>query len=89
MLHHFRFILPLLPLDKDGLTPLHYYDSAIQIARNSSVLLSEQEFELGTAAAKEIMQHLILCLAEEGSPDNSTLEPNILFQQEQSNSGNS
>ncbi|KIL70654.1 hypothetical protein M378DRAFT_183271 [Amanita muscaria Koide BX008] len=56
MLHHFRFILPLLPLDKDGLTPLHYYDSAIQIARNSSVLLSEQEFELGTAAAKEIMQ---------------------------------
>lgn len=56
MLHHFRFILPLLPRDKDGLTPLHYFDSAIQIARNASHLLTEQEFELGIEAAKNIMQ---------------------------------
>lgn len=56
MLHHFRFILPLLPRDKDGLTPLHYYDSAIQIARNASQPLTEREFELGIEAAKNIMQ---------------------------------
>ena len=56
MLHHFRFILPLLPRDKDGLTPLHYFDSAIQITRNASHLLTEQEFELGIEAAKNIMQ---------------------------------
>ena len=56
MLHHFRFILPLLPRDKDGLTPLHYFDSAIQIARNASQLLTEEEFELGIEAAKNIMQ---------------------------------
>ena len=56
MLHQFRFTLPLLPRDKDGLTPLHYYDSAIQIARNASEPLTEQEFELGMEAAKAIMQ---------------------------------
>ncbi|KAF8633989.1 hypothetical protein AX15_001165 [Amanita polypyramis BW_CC] len=56
MLHQFRFILPLLPRDKDGLTPLHYYDSAIQIARNASDPLTVQEFELGMGAARDIMQ---------------------------------
>lgn len=54
MLHHFRFILPLLPLDEDGLTPLHYYDSAIHLARISSSELSENEFELGMTAASDI-----------------------------------
>jgi hypothetical protein len=71
MLHHFRFILPLLPRDKDGLTPLHYYDSAVQISRHASAHLTEQEFELGMEAAKEIMQNLILCLADEGTVDGS------------------
>ncbi|KAJ8084214.1 hypothetical protein PM082_002981 [Marasmius tenuissimus] len=49
MLHHFRFILPLLKTDTDddGLTPLHYYDSAIQLARNSHREPTEKEFELG------------------------------------------
>ncbi|KAK1223792.1 hypothetical protein PQX77_013316 [Marasmius sp. AFHP31] len=49
MLHHFRFILPLLrtDTDDDGLTPLHYYDSAIQLARNSYREPTEKEFELG------------------------------------------
>lgn len=56
MLHHFRFILPLLTSDDDELTPLHYYDSAIQLARNSASEPSEQEFEIGIGAANEIMR---------------------------------
>ncbi|KAF8640765.1 hypothetical protein AX17_000415 [Amanita inopinata Kibby_2008] len=66
MLHHFRFIIPLLPRDKDGLTPLHYYDSVIQIARNASDQLTEREFETGMEAAEKILQNLSLCLAEDG-----------------------
>ena len=54
MLHHFRFILPLLPKDKDGLTPLHYYDSGIQLARNSGVEPTELEYSRSMAAACEI-----------------------------------
>lgn len=54
MLHHFRFILPLLPRDEDGLTDLHYYDSAIQVAQLSRAELLEEEFELGRAAAERI-----------------------------------
>ncbi|KAK2461777.1 hypothetical protein APHAL10511_006240 [Amanita phalloides] len=80
MLHHFRFILPLLPRDKDGLTPLHYYDSAIQIARNASEPLTEREFELGIEAAKNIMQNLILCLADEGMGDKLSL-PSLVSSQ--------
>ncbi|KAG6845977.1 hypothetical protein H0H87_011025 [Tephrocybe sp. NHM501043] len=57
MLHHFRFILPLLPVDEDGLTPLHYYDAAIQLARNGgTAALKEQEFEIGIGAAEEILK---------------------------------
>ncbi|KAG6901851.1 hypothetical protein C0995_007237 [Termitomyces sp. Mi166 len=57
MLHHFRFILPLLPVDSDGLTPLHYYDSAVQLARNGGAgALGEQEFEIGIGAAEEILK---------------------------------
>jgi hypothetical protein len=65
MLHHFRFILPLLPRDKDGLTPLHYYDSAVQISRHASAHLTEQEFELGMEAAKGIMQKYVHALRKE------------------------
>ena len=54
MLHHFRFILPLLPKDEDGLTPLHYYDSGIQLARNSGVEPTEMEYIRCMAAAYEI-----------------------------------
>jgi hypothetical protein len=56
MLYHFRFILPLLPVDEDRLTPLHYYDSAIQLARNSNNELSEEEFEMGMRGAGEIVK---------------------------------
>jgi hypothetical protein len=56
MLHHFRFILPLLPVDEYGLTPLHYYDSAIQLARYSNAELSENEFEMGMKPASEILR---------------------------------
>jgi hypothetical protein len=54
MLHHFRFLLPLLKKDEDGMTPLHYYDSAIQLARNSAAELTEEEFEVSMSAAHEI-----------------------------------
>ena len=54
MLHHFRFILPLLPRDEDGLTPLHYYDSAVQLARHASREPTESEFIVGMNAAAEI-----------------------------------
>lgn len=54
MLHHFRFLLPLLKKDVDGMTLLHYYDSAIQLARNSAAELTEEEFEVSMSAAHEI-----------------------------------
>ncbi|KIK04257.1 hypothetical protein K443DRAFT_93522 [Laccaria amethystina LaAM-08-1] len=40
--------------DEDGMTPLHYYDSAIQLARNSAAELTEEEFEVSMSAAHEI-----------------------------------
>ncbi|KAI0348612.1 hypothetical protein BDW22DRAFT_1319711 [Trametopsis cervina] len=69
MLHHFRFILPLLPRDADGLTALHYYDSAIQLARHASRECTEVEFEVGLSAANEIKKILNECRLEmlEGS----------------------
>ncbi|PIL32036.1 hypothetical protein GSI_06740 [Ganoderma sinense ZZ0214-1] len=69
MMHHFRFIVPLLGKDEDGLTPLHYYDSAIQLARHASREPTEQEYIVGMRAAKEIQDILNECLAEmrEGS----------------------
>ncbi|KAH9835624.1 uncharacterized protein C8Q71DRAFT_88382 [Rhodofomes roseus] len=69
MLHHFRFILPLLQRDEDGLTPLHYYDSAIQLARHASREPTEAECILGTDAASEIKRILEECRQEmlEGS----------------------
>ena len=58
MLHHFRFLNPLLPKDEDGMTPLHYFDSAIQLARNSARELTEEEFEVGMNAANQIEKRL-------------------------------
>jgi hypothetical protein len=60
MLHHFRFLMPLLERDGDGLTPLHYYDSAMQIARNSNREPTEQEFRLGMNAANIILRMYVL-----------------------------
>ena len=54
MLHHFRFIMPLLNKDEEGLSPLHYYDSAIQLARYASREPTEQEYLVGMMAAREI-----------------------------------
>jgi hypothetical protein len=56
ILHHFRFLLPLFAQDEDGLTPIHYYDTAIQLARNSSRELTEKEFDAGIRAADEIIR---------------------------------
>ncbi|KIJ68254.1 hypothetical protein HYDPIDRAFT_106417 [Hydnomerulius pinastri MD-312] len=64
MLHHFRFILPLLPKDGEGLTPLHYYDSAIQLARTSDREPSEDEYLIGLQAANEIRKILNDCRIE-------------------------
>ena len=54
MSHHFRFIAPLIPMDAEGRSPLHYYDSAIQLARQADREPTEGEFEVGIAAADEI-----------------------------------
>jgi hypothetical protein len=62
MLHHFRFILPLLPRDADGLTALHYYDSAVQLARHASRECSEPEFTIGMRCANEIETVYVLSL---------------------------
>lgn len=59
MLHHFRFLIPLLPRDQDGLSPLHYYDSVIQLVRHASREPTEQEFALGMEAASQIQKTLV------------------------------
>ncbi|KAJ7130071.1 hypothetical protein C8R43DRAFT_670160 [Mycena crocata] len=64
MLHHFRFILPLLNAEDEEFTPLHYYDSAIQLARNSAEEPTEEEFVLGMQAAEEIKKSLNDCRLE-------------------------
>jgi len=64
MMHHFRFIIPLLPLNEDELTPLHYYDSVIQLARISHREPTEDEFELGIESAENIIQVLDECRLE-------------------------
>ena len=40
------------------MTPLHYFDSAIQLARNSARELTEEEFEVGMNAANQIEKRL-------------------------------
>jgi len=54
MSRHYRFIAPLMPTDEVGLSPLHYYDSAVQLARQADREPTEREFEVGIAAADEI-----------------------------------
>ncbi|KAH9486756.1 Protein PRY2 [Psilocybe cubensis] len=72
MLHHFRFLNPLLPKDEDGMTPLHYYDSAIQLARHSSREVTEEEFETGMEAAYQIEKCLNECRLEMLESDSTT-----------------
>ncbi len=60
MLHHFRFITPLLPRDEDKISSLHFYDAAIQIARTSDKELTEEEFLTGLQAAEEILRWYVL-----------------------------
>ncbi|KAF7339713.1 Fruiting body protein SC7 [Mycena sanguinolenta] len=68
MLHHFRFILPLLNSstddDDEEFTPLHYYDSAIQLARNAAEEPTEEEFLIGMQAADDIRKSLNDCRLE-------------------------
>ena len=52
MLSHFRFIAPLLPRDVDGLSPLHYYDSAVQLARYAEREMTEREYEVAIGAVR-------------------------------------
>lgn len=77
MLHHFRFILPLLPRDEDGLTALHYYDSAIQLARHASREPTEGEFIVGINAATDIKRILEECRLEMLEGSNSDLGDTI------------
>jgi len=76
MLPPFRFILPLLAKDDDGLTPLHYYDSGIQMARNSGEEPTEVEYVRCMAAAHEIKRTLDDCSSEMAIDQHSTTEDN-------------
>jgi len=75
--HHFRFIAPLIPTDEEGRSPLHYYDSAIQLARQADREPTEREFEVGIAAADEIKRVLFDTREEmlEGSTSDLTKLP--------------
>jgi len=53
--------MPLLEKDDDDLTALHYYDSAIQLARVSSRPPTETEYEMGMEAAGQIQE---MCVFE-------------------------
>jgi len=41
-------------MDDEGRSPLHYYDSAIQLARQADREPTEGEFEVGITAADEV-----------------------------------
>jgi len=43
-----------MPTDDEARPPLHYYDFAIQLARQDDCEPTEGEFEIGIAAADEI-----------------------------------
>jgi hypothetical protein len=60
MLSHFRFIAPLLPKYTDGLTPLHYYDSAIQLARYVEREPTVREYEIAMNAVDAIKNMYVL-----------------------------
>jgi hypothetical protein len=76
MSRHYRFIAPLMPTDEDGLSPLHYYDSAVQLARQADREPTEREFEVGIAAADEIKR--ILLETRQEMLENSTPDLNKL-----------
>jgi len=76
MSRHYRFIAPLMPTDEDGLSPLHYYDSAVQLARQADREPTEREFEVGVAAADEIKRILLETrqeMLESSTPDLNKL----------------
>jgi hypothetical protein len=64
MLHHLRTVLALFSRDALGLTVVHYYDSAIQLARVAAKEPTEDEFRLGMDAAVAIKRVLHECRAE-------------------------
>ncbi|KAF9443711.1 hypothetical protein P691DRAFT_808452 [Macrolepiota fuliginosa MF-IS2] len=73
MLHHFRFIAPLLPQDEDKISPLLYYDTAIQIARISERELTEEEYLVGMRAAEDIIRSLELCRPDRSDASSTQL----------------
>ncbi|KAI9455845.1 hypothetical protein F5148DRAFT_1277188 [Russula earlei] len=74
-----RFLLDTVPdLDAQARrSPLHYYDSAIQLARQADREPTEREFEVGIAAADEIKKILFETREEmlEGSTSDLTKLP--------------
>lgn len=38
------------------MSPLHYYDAAVQLARTAARALTEEEYEVGLAAAEQIVK---------------------------------
>jgi hypothetical protein len=75
MLHHFRFLLPLLPMDEEGLSELHYYDSAVQLARTADREPTEKEYQRGMDAVNSILRMCVsipVCLLKLQRTDRCT-----------------
>jgi hypothetical protein len=51
IVHHLRTVISLFPRDELGLTVVHYYDSAIQLARFAVADISQDEYTMGMDAA--------------------------------------
>jgi hypothetical protein len=49
-----------MPTDDEGRSPLHYYDSAIQLARQADREPTEREFEVGIACMYMTFSHGLL-----------------------------
>lgn len=62
MLHQFRFLVPLLPQSELQLSPLHFYDSIIEIARYSASEPSEAEFLQGMDSFSRIRHWCVFSL---------------------------
>ncbi|OAX44796.1 hypothetical protein K503DRAFT_764689 [Rhizopogon vinicolor AM-OR11-026] len=77
MLHHFRFLLPLMPMDEEGLSELHYYDSAIQLARTADREPTEEEYQRGMGAANSILQILNECRLEMLEESRMRIDRNV------------
>ncbi len=61
--------------DDEGRSPLHYYDSAIQLARQADREPTEREFEVGIAVADEIKKMYVYDISCQSLWSTHTFQP--------------